>query len=161
MSVRRLAVLLAAAGLAATVLAGCEKPPPYASIFAAGDTASGEAVAWCFDGGSAAVSPLPSDCVQGPKRTGVLKVSPGDKVAIDVPTTATDDGWTANLLTDADGGQVSRVPGIDRDETYARFTVPTDSTASAYVLEVIALHQGGKTESPRGVWRFRLDVKGA
>jgi hypothetical protein len=155
MSVRLPAALLV---LAAVALTGCEKPPPYASVFTDGRTESGQASAWCFGSGSAAEIPLAADCTQGPRLAGAAKVTAGHAVAIDVPTSATKDGWAATLLTNT--GNLTLVPGISGKKSYVRFTVPTGVSVNTYVLEVIALRSNRNVADARGVWRFRLDVQG-
>ncbi|SHM97036.1 hypothetical protein [Cryptosporangium aurantiacum] len=153
---RGLALAVAAATLG--LVAACDKPAPYATVVSGGDSAGGEATAWCFEDGTFNASTPSSDCKAGPTNAGEIDVKPGGIVEVDVPPTVGEDGWTAALASS--DGNLAPVSFVRKGTTYIRFTVPTDTSGdTTYVLELLALHPGHTAEKARGLWRFVLNVE--
>jgi hypothetical protein len=49
---------------------------------------------------------------------------------------------------------------VVKGKSVVRFTIPADATVgTTYVLDVLALHPGRDVASPRGLWKFVLNVK--
>ncbi|MFI5958471.1 hypothetical protein [Cryptosporangium sp. NPDC051539] len=150
-------VALGVAAAALGLVTACDKPAPYATVVSDGDTAGGEATAWCFENGTFNASTPGSDCKAGPANAGTITVKPGGTVEVDVPPDVGEDGWTAALASS--DGNLAPVSFVRKGTSYIRFAVPNDATGSTtYVLELLALHPGQNAEKARGLWRFVLDV---
>lgn len=152
---RALALAVAAATLG--LVAACDKPAPFATVASGGDSAGGEATAWCFEGGTFNGTAPGADCKAGPANAGRIEVRPGGTVQVDVPPTVGDDGWTAALASS--DGTLAPVSFVRKGTSWVRFTVPNDARGgTTYVLELLALHPNQNAEKARGLWRFVLDV---
>jgi len=152
---RGLALAVAAATLG--LVAACDKPAPYATVASGGDSAGGEATAWCFEDGTFNGTAPGGDCKAGPANAGQISVKPGGTVQVDVPPDVGEDGWTAALASSE--GNLAPVSFVRKGTSYIRFNVPTDAAGgTTYVLELLALHPGQNAEKARGLWRFVLDV---
>ncbi|MFG1920705.1 hypothetical protein [Cryptosporangium sp. NPDC048952] len=152
---RAFALALVAASLG--LVAACDKPAPYATVASGGDSAGGEATAWCFEDGTFNGSTPGDDCKAGPANAGRIDVRPGSTVQVDVPPNVGEDGWTAALASS--DGNIAPVSFVRKGTSWIRFTVPTDAAGgNTYVLELLALHPGENAEKARGLWRFVLDV---
>jgi hypothetical protein len=159
MSLRRPLLVLAVAAATVGSLAACDKPLPYANIVSGSSSQSGEASEWCFEAGYFSNSQVSSDCKGGPVNAGAISVHPGRPVEVDVPTGVGDDGWALGL-TSSQG--TSAAVSVVKGHSVIRFTVPDTATAgTTYVLDVLALHKGKDVATPRGLWKFVLNVKDA
>lgn len=157
MSLRRPLLVLAVAAIAVGSMAACDKPLPYASVVSGSSAQSGEASAWCFEGGTFSTGQVSDDCKGGPTNAGAVTVHAGRSVEVDVPVGVGDDGWAVGLTSSAG---TSAAVSVVKGDSVVRFNVPQDAAAgTTYVLEVLALHPGQNVATPRGIWKFVLNVK--
>jgi hypothetical protein len=157
MSVRRSLLALCMAAAAIGGLTACDKPLPYASVVSGSSSRSGEASAWCFTDGTFSNTGASADCKGGPVNAGAMSVHAGRQVEVDVPVGVGDDGWAVGL-TSSQG--TSAPVSVVKGNSIVRFTVPDSAPAgTTYVLEVLALRDGRTVATPRGIWKFVLNIK--
>ncbi len=141
----RTVAMLATAVALATVLTGCEKPNPGATVFSGTTSQSRQAACW---NDTSPVNALA--CAQNVLDRGVaptVPVVPGQTVGISVDPKVADLGWSPQI-----NGQ--NLAGTTVTDTYFRFTFPEFQAlpAEGLVLQVVA----GDAGSEQGIWLFRL-----
>lgn len=143
---KKIAVVVACAAVAA--LAGCEKPPPRATVFSG--TTSEWVAPLCFtSGGELNAQQCLTDAAQkaASGQTPGLTVVPGDVVGISVDPAIAESGWTPMIA----GQQLVSAP---LSTTYYRFTFPmVQDTSQPLPLTVMS------TGEDKGVWAVRLDIQ--
>jgi hypothetical protein len=136
--------------LGLTVLSGCTKPAPGASVFAGTHSEYREASCWAFESDQLD----PGTCAQEVIEQALtgdavseVPVIPGQTIGISVDPVVADAGWYPIL-----GNQ--RLTTVPVTSTYYRFAypdlqaIPEDGLA----LQIVA----GSGEAARGIWVFKL-----
>jgi uncharacterized lipoprotein YajG len=146
--------VLGALGVLAAVatLTGCDRPTPLVTAEANGHVVTTNAA--CYARGGV--------LRRYPGTTPVLKVANGDRVALDVPRSMADDGWSVTLTT-SDRSQTQAIAKVAKNQHHLSFPVPD---VGATVTPLLAIVQTGTTtctlgeKSPdrSGVWVFELNV---
>lgn len=144
MTKRRVAQLLALAGLAAAALAGCEKPFPGATVWSGTQSDFREAQCWSFD----ATEPLDAPgCLEQRDNVGSVSVIPGSTVGISVDPKVAENGWFPTI-----GDQ--RLTTNPLTTTYFRFSLSEQNLEKPLELRVLAL--GEDRSKVRGLWLYEL-----
>jgi hypothetical protein len=134
----------AAAAVALTALAGCQKPTPGVTVSSGATSSHIEATVFCRDGQSV----QKQDCVQHLDRVAVVRVKSGERVGIDVDTSLAKHGW---ILFDTGANARSNI----QDEHY--FTYTPDFRQNPIVnLEVRSLDKVSESAQVTGVWKIQL-----
>jgi hypothetical protein len=141
----RPAAVLVAAGLAATVLAGCNKPAPKITVLGGGKVVTISPSTYCFD----AAHCRHSTGVDLPSFT----TAADEKVLIDVPKEVERRGWVVSALTLNGKTQLATSGPIRNSHTYR---VPSGvNSGDPFIVQVNELHSSSSNGS---VWSFLVQV---
>lgn len=138
-------VSAAAAAVALTALAGCQKPTPGVTVSSGAQSSHIEATVFCRAGQSVEAR----NCVEHLDRVAVVKVKPGEQVGIDVDSTLADHGW---LVFDTDQNARSSV----QDQHYFAYTPQFRDNNPIINLEVRSLDKVAEDAHVTGVWKIQL-----
>ena len=138
-------VLLAVLGLAAVVLAACQKPVPEVTVEGDGTVVTISPSTYCFD---------PSHCRRSALDLPALTVGPDQKVLVDVPREVMSNGWRVDALSLQD---ITKVLGSSGPiENSHSFRVAGNSGGGAPFIVQVSELAGGKPDG--SVWSFVVKV---
>lgn len=135
----------AAAAVALTALAGCQKPTPGVTVSSGAHSSHIEATVFCRDGQTIAKQ----DCVEHLDHVAVLKVKAGEQVGFDVDSSLADHGW---VLFDTDQNARTAI----QDAHYFAYTPQFRDNNPVINLEVRSLSKVAEDAKVTGVWKIQL-----
>ena len=147
---RRPLVPAATAAALLLTLSGCERPTPGVTFASGSRSVHVESTKFCFEEPD-------KDCVTnaGIDRIGVLRVTAGETVTIDVDGELADDGW---YVVDTDAQ--SRTSTFDSSHFSFTADFTNRPTAGVINLQVKSTVEKKDDAAVRGFWRFQLVQEG-
>lgn len=146
--------LLAVAALGgAAVLTACQKPPPLATVVAAGHSYPAQASGWCVQGSQ-------PRCKQFDRGVPTVTVDAGQVVGVDVDRTIAKGQWLVTL--ERDGSKPVPVAAGEGSH-YESFVAPSSRElgASSVLMRVsVQRSETGIPEDRVGQWFYTLRVRG-
>lgn len=145
MTARRRLLAAVTAGIAAVTLTGCERPAPIVTVVAGMHSEWKEADLFCFEG----QSQEQENCVQRAEGPVEIRVTPGQRVGVDVSKAVKDSGWLIELSGASE--QPQQTP-VFEDKHYYGFSAPGVGPEGA----TLTVKSVGEDGAAGGEWVFRL-----